>query len=241
MTYRSFTFNPSQYITWLFRRLISKGVSTIRTKDNTAQGLAHAVLSAKQAIINARCHDSGKPGNPVIFVNATGLGARSLVPDEFVHPVRGQTLLVRGEARSISTHVMHDGSPLSDEQIAYVVPRSGTGTSLIGGSKQVGIWDTTEDVQLSKTIVRWAKGLAPELCGNDGELEVSNVQVGLRPGRKGGPRVEKEVLTGCDESGRDLVVIHAYGHGGSGFQNSVGSARKVVGLIEEHLSRQTSA
>jgi D-amino-acid oxidase len=57
------------------------------------------------------------------------------------------------------------------------------------------------------------------------------VQCGLRPGRKGGPRVEQEVLDG----GR-VRVVHAYGHAGAGYQNSVGSARKVVGLVGESVA-----
>lgn len=51
------------------------------------------------------------------------------------------------------------------------------------------------------------------------------MQVGLRPGRKGGVRVEREVL------GSGRRVVHAYGHAGAGYQNSVGCARKVVSLV----------
>ena len=50
----------------------------------------------------------------------------------------------------------------------------------------------------------------------------------LRPYRKGGAWVEVEHL---EEDG--IVVIHAYGHGGAGFQNSIGSANKVLRLLRE--------
>ncbi|WEW56753.1 hypothetical protein PRK78_002204 [Emydomyces testavorans] len=238
VTYKSFSFNPPQYIKWLFRHLLLKGVKTVQTKLPTANGLAHVLTLAKTAINEKYLHQGHKLTKPVIFVNATGLGAQDLVPDDAVHLICGQMLLIRGEAHKIYTHVMSAGSQSSDKQIVYALPQHGTGTSLVGGSKQVGIWDTAEDMQLSKTIAQWAKRLAPELCRDDGELEVLSTQVGLRPGRKGGARVEKEVLKGCNEDGGDLVVIHSYGHGGSGYQNSVGSAKKVLALIDEHLSEQ---
>ena len=66
----------------------------------------------------------------------------------------------------------------------------------------------------------------PELLNQNGEFEVSGVQVGLRPGREGGARVEKEVRGG-------ICVVHAYGHGGAGYQNSIGIAEDVVALIHE--------
>ncbi|KMU91760.1 D-aspartate oxidase {} [Coccidioides immitis H538.4] len=235
VTYKSFSFDPPRYIKWLFRRVLLRGIKTVHTKLPTSKGLPHALHVARAAALE-ECRREGRPFSiPVLFVNATGLGARNLVPDAAVHPVRGQTLLVRGEAHRIYTHVMSAGTHLSNEQIAYALPRNGTGTSLVGGSKQVGAWDTTEDAQLSETILQWAKRLAPELCGDNGELDVLSVQVALRPGRTGGARVEKEILKGCGEDGDDLVIIHSYGHGGSGFQNSVGSATKVVNLVEEHL------
>lgn len=67
--------------------------------------------------------------------------------------------------------------------------------------------------------------MAPELLtAEDGGFEVISVQCGLRPGRKGGPRLESEVFGG-------RTIVHAYGHAGGGYQNSVGSARAVLKLV----------
>ena len=77
------------------------------------------------------------------------------------------------------------------------------------------------DSQTTDDILRRA-----ELLNKEGDFEVLSVQVGLRPGRKGGARVEIESLDG-------LVVCHTYGHSGAGCQNSVGSANKVVQLLEK--------
>ena len=62
----------------------------------------------------------------------------------------------------------------------------------------------------------------------EGDFEVLSIQVGRRPGRKGGPRVELE-----KERVKGVRVVYAYGHDGAGYQNSVGSAEKVVRLLAE--------
>jgi len=58
-------------------------------------------------------------------------------------------------------------------------------------------------------------------------IEKPNVlteRVGLRPFRRSGVRLERDQL----RDGR--MVIHNYGHGGSGFTLSWGCAREVVDL-----------
>ena len=52
-----------------------------------------------------------------------------------MYPVRGQTVLVTGEARGVRTRV---GS--GKEEIAYVIPRKGSGMTVLGGTKEVGVW-----------------------------------------------------------------------------------------------------
>ena len=63
-------------------------------------------------------------------------------------------------------------------------------------------------------------------------LQVIRHQVGLRPYRRGGPRIEKELTV--DEVGA-LKVVHSYGAGGTGFQGSYGMADRVVELVGESL------
>ncbi|MCJ1298753.1 hypothetical protein MMC08_001543 [Hypocenomyce scalaris] len=157
------------------------------------------------------------------WVNATGLGARELVGDDDMYPVRGQTVLVTGEARGVRTRV---GS--GKEEIAYVIPRKGSGMTVLGGTKEVGVWNTDPDEETTKKILEGCKDLAPELLDANGEFRVLSALVGLRPARKGGPRVEREVLEGV------WLVVHCYGHAGAGYQNSVGSARRAVYLLKEY-------
>lgn len=55
--------------------------------------------------------------------------------DEAVFPVRGQTVLVKGEAQGVSTSVGGAGGGT-----AYVIPRGGSGTTILGGTREVGKW-----------------------------------------------------------------------------------------------------
>ena len=65
-----------------------------------------------------------------IFVNASGIGSRFLVGDEAVFPTKGQTILVKGESAFAKTT---DGN-------FYVIPRPWSGTTILGGTREVGQW-----------------------------------------------------------------------------------------------------
>ena len=68
-------------------------------------------------------------------MNATGLGARELADDEGMYPIRGQTVLVKGVAESISLW-KNDAKG----EIAYVLPRRGSGMTVLGGTNESGVW-----------------------------------------------------------------------------------------------------
>jgi D-amino-acid oxidase len=61
------------------------------------------------------------------------------------------------------------------------------------------------------------------------EKQVLAHAVGLRPGRHA-IRLEAEVVGGG-------VVVHDYGHGGSGVTLSWGCAEEVVALVREYVGR----
>jgi len=165
--------------------------------------------------------------SPAAVVNATGLMAAALAHDDSVYPIRGQTVLVRGEARAVRCRMRADGGGMD-----YVIPRPGSGTTILGGTKEVGVYSPVPDGRVAREILEGCRGLAPELLTDEeGCFEVLSTQVGLRPGRKGGPRMECEVLDGWR-------VVHAYGHAGAGYQNSVGVARRVVGMVSQVLGEE---
>jgi len=195
VSFTTITVNVPRHLSYLLSQFRSTGGSILRASLPSTGGLANALDFAEQVV---RKH---KSGDIHAFVNATGLGARGLVPDEQMYPTRGQTILVKGEAEKVSTFEGIDS-------IRYVIPRKGSGTSVLGGTKQAGNWDTEVDHETTRQILEGCKPLAPELL-TDGEFEVLKVQVGLRPSRGGGARVESEIV------GAKLVV-HAYGHAGAG-------------------------
>lgn len=69
--------------------------------------------------------------------------------------------------------------------------------------------------------------MCPKLANGGGveKLEVVRHNVGLRPVRNGGIRLERERIGGVD-------VIHAYGHGGYGYQTSWACTEEVVRLAQ---------
>lgn len=113
--------------------------------------------------------------------------------------------------------------------------------------------NTNVDYKLAKDIMERACKFCPELTNGKGpkKLDVEGHIVGIRPGRLGGPRVENEFKskyngkegpssdlmidyeTTASFSGKPIIVTHNYGHDGSGFQSSWGSAKHVAKLVEE--------
>ncbi|TID15200.1 nucleotide-binding domain-containing protein [Venturia nashicola] len=229
--FASIAINVPHYLQFLLDTSIQLGATTIRSTIPTSTSLANSIKYLSSTL---------SPDNPGMrrvdaYINATGISARKLVPDENVYPIRGQTVLVKGEAKGITTIDASPPSSISKEEgglgIIYILPRPHSSTTILGGTKQAHSFDASPNPQTTKEILEAAKQRAPELLNGQGEFEVLSEQVGLRPGRKGGVRCEIEVL-GQEER---MVVCHAYGHGGGGFQKSIGCAKKVVRLLGEHF------
>ncbi|KAI9726610.1 MAG: hypothetical protein M1828_000977 [Chrysothrix sp. TS-e1954] len=213
--FTALTINVPKYLKYLQHQLSILGGQCTQFAAPTEQGFDVALEDI--------CRKIRAPSNAFI-INATGMGARHLVPDNLVYPARGQVVLVRGVAPECRTRQ-------GESYISYVIPRPDAGTSILGGCKEVGNWDGEEDTSMTEKILERARTLVPELLNEKGEFEVLSVQVGLRPGREGGARVEREVR----KDGR--VMVHSYGHGGAGYQNSVGVANTVLSLIEDESLR----
>ncbi len=175
------------YLGWLVRRFVQLGGTVTRM---TLAGL---------------------PDRADVVVNCSGLGARGLVGDTSVEPVRGQVLTVA--PFGLDEWLLDTSGP------TYVVPRSND--VVIGGTELAGRWDRRVDVATSQHILDRATALLPELKG----VEVLSSRVGLRPAR---PAVRLE----SERTGGGCQVIHCYGHGGAGVTLSWGCADEVVELVE---------
>lgn len=236
--YQSICINIPQYLTHLLHRVKEHGTNIIKTTVNTSNGLSGVVHSAKQILLQH--NPSINESSVKILINCTGLGARHFVrPEEAtkLFPIRGQTLLVKGEALKARTFVGFG----EEDELVYVIPRPGSGTTILGGCKQVGNWSAEVDRDLEERIMGWVRawGLGEELRtgGERGRgFEVLSRQVGLRPGRRGGPRVELEGGEGRAEGKEDgkvegVWVVHSYGHAGGGYQCSIGCGERVAKIV----------
>jgi D-amino-acid oxidase len=154
-----------------------------------------------------------------LVVNCSGLGARSLVPEDNdngkhrVSPERGQVLRVRNP--DLSRIWLDLENPAG---VTYIVPRGDD--CILGGTAEVGEEDARTNETMCKAIRERCIELEPKLA--DAE-ELEPPYAGIRPCRH-------EV---CLEEG-NLVggarVIHNYGHGGAGVTLSWGCAEAVVEL-----------
>ena len=220
--YKAMSINVPQYLLYLSEKAKSHGVEVLKARLDTTKGFPNALREAEELVTDLQSSKSST--KPSCFINATGLGARALCDDTAIYPVRGQTVLVKGEAHSTITRA-------GEGYRAYCIPRPESGTTILGGTKEEGVWESEPDDNATEEILRRNAWQVPELLtGPGGEFEVLSVQCGLRPARTGGPRVEGEVVGGM------YNVVHAYGHAGAGYQNSIGSARKVVGLVGEGVA-----
>ncbi|HYP38843.1 MAG TPA: FAD-dependent oxidoreductase [Chloroflexia bacterium] len=167
----------------------------------------HDVLSIDEPLAESR-----------VVVNCAGLGARTLVGDESLFPIRGQIVLV--DPLPMRRFILDEGD---DNGSAYIVPRSSD--CVLGGIADVGDWSLEADGPTASAIIERCARLLPEAR----EAKVLGHMVGLRPGR---PTVRLEV----EPQRGGGVVIHNYGHGGAGVTLSWGCAEEVVSLVADAIA-----
>jgi len=144
-----------------------------------------------------------------LIINCAGVGARALVHDTDVEPHRGQIVIV---AKPDLDHAI----VCDDPPLMYIFPRANDcvfgGTNDVSSDRDPSAADTASILAECSRVL----GTPPP--------PVLRERVGLRPYRRRGVRLERE----CLRDGR--VVVHNYGHGGSGFTLSWGCAEEVTGL-----------
>jgi D-amino-acid oxidase len=143
-----------------------------------------------------------------ILANCTGLGARDLLGDEAVYPVKGQVVTVNPV--DLRDPILHDNH--------HIFPRPDS--AVLGGTQDKDVWDLTPSEDVTREIVEGNRRIVPSLRRD----QVIDVRTGLRPFRDGGPRLEAEIVG-------DKLLLHNYGHGGSGWTIAPGCAELVFGLV----------
>jgi D-amino-acid oxidase len=185
--FRSPVIDMSRYLPWLESRLAARGI--------VPEATTVADLSEIDGTV----------------VNCSGLGARDLVPDGEVTPVRGQVVVV--EQVGLDEWLVDDGDDIA---LTYVVPR--IDDIVVGGTAEEGRFDLDVDPETAAGILARATSLVPALAD---AREITH-KVGLRPAR---PTVRLEA-----EHREGRTVVHCYGHGGAGVTLSWGCAADVVDL-----------
>jgi D-amino-acid oxidase len=149
-----------------------------------------------------------------LVVNCAGIGARALVPDDGVRPIRGQLVVI--ENPGVEEFFSEDTGPSPD--LMYICPHGRT--VVLGGTAQDGDWNLEPEPAIADAILRRCSEVEPRVR----EARVVEHRVGLRPTRPS-VRVEVEVLPGGSR------IMHNYGHGGAGVTLSWGCAEEVLAMV----------
>lgn len=181
------------HLAWLARRFETSGG---RIHGRRLEGLGELVGTAPE------------------LVDCAGLGARELVDDPAVHPIRGQIVRVTDPGLEVSLRDEHH-----PQGPTYVHPRGED--CILGGTTDDDVWDTTPDPATAAAILRRCTTLAPELA----DARVLEHVVGLRPGRAT-VRLERE-----PDAPAGTTIVHDYGHGGAGVTIAWGCAVEVERLL----------
>ena len=147
-----------------------------------------------------------------VVVNCTGLGARELVPDPTLEPVRGQHVVV--ENPGLEDFFMEDRGP---EQWACFFPHGAAWCWEAWPSRVPSIRPRT------RPCPRGSSSAARPSSRGSRRPVVLEEQVGLRPVRPS-VRLEAERLPAAR-------CIHNYGHGRSGVSLSWGCAAELPALL----------
>ncbi len=145
-----------------------------------------------------------------VVVNCAGLGARHLVPDPELVPIRGQLVVVENPG---ITEFFSEDTGLSPD-LTHFYPHGET--VVVGGTALPGEWSREPDPDTAAAIITRCAEIEPRLR----DARVVAHRVGLRPTRPC-VRVDQERLDG-------IRVIHNYGHGGAGLTLSWGCASETA-------------
>ena len=153
-----------------------------------------------------------------VIINCTGLGARDLVGDTSVYPIRGQILGVTG----VSLDGIYESDKDKDPAMIYIFPWKDE--ILLGGTADANDWSTEPDPRTTREIYARCTAAVPKLT----EGKVVRTWAGLRPMRS-------TVRLELEKQERGPAVVHCYGHGGQGVTLHWGCALDVTKLVETAL------
>jgi len=233
LTYNTVNTDVPKFLDWLYFRFLSKGGQIFRA---TVQHIQQVLEGGVGAFDTTK-----KPRTPDGVIVCTGLGARFLggVEDTNVYPTRGQVLLIR--APWVKNCMSMSGGP--GRVWTYMIPRR-SGDVIIGGTMGVDDWYPLPRPETSRDIIErvlaMTQEIAPPAIRRDRKATVEDILplileegCGFRPSRTGGIRLESEIM--IEKEGKEVIVVHNYGHSGYGYLSCFGSASMALELLEKQI------
>lgn len=163
-----------------------------------------------------------------LVVNCTGFLAKELEDlepseKEKLYPVRGIVFVAENTTGMKKNTLVDIYDPKYPDEKLYFMPRR-EGELIMGGCFQENNLSKNVDPTFIVRLIGRCKKYLKQYNWDD--IKIVRTQVGYRPFRKGGYRVER-----CGN------IVHCYGVGAAGFQSSWGCAEKVVGLVNDFKTK----
>lgn len=200
------TFDMPPYLKWLRANLEERGV---------------------RIFTGRKIDDFSEPlAQANIVVNCTGLGTRDLTIDRALTAMRGQLVKVT-RPKEVDILFIDDEGPRG---MTHVMLHENH--VMLGGTAEYD-FDENPDPEISRQILERCIAIVPALAKGQ---KIEDV-VGLRPYRKTGIRLEPEdtgIVSSRDEDS-NRILVHNYGHGGSGVTFSWGCANEVTKIVRSYL------
>ena len=149
-----------------------------------------------------------------LIVNASGIGAKLLINDDAVYPIRGQVISVK-KPEDLEDDIIHVHT---EEIFTYIVPREND--CILGGTYQEHDDNLIMDEAIAEAILERTSQFITAFK----KPEILAHKVGLRPGRQ---NVRLEL-----ETRNNTPIIHNYGHGSIGHTLAWGCAKDVANLAQ---------
>ncbi|MET8616760.1 FAD-dependent oxidoreductase [Streptomyces albidoflavus] len=176
--------------------------------------LLHRLGAAGGTVERRRLASLPDAGPAAVIVNCTGLGAKDLLPDPDLRPIRGQHVVVTNPGL---TEFFSEDTGLSPDLLCFY-PHGDT--VVLGGTAIDGEGGLASDDTAAASILARCAEVEPRLA----TARVLEHRIGARPTRA-------TVRVGADRQEDGTLVVHNYGHGGAGVTLSWGCAEEVCALL----------
>ncbi len=204
--YRTYCVNVPVYCKFLLQKFEKSGGKVMRKRIG---GVVEAF----------ELGEGGVGGEVKIVVNCSGT---NFDLDAKMKIIRGQTVLVKNPYHRTLTRQYADG------RWATLIPRPLDGGTIVGVSKEIDDEEEKPRPETRRLLLEQSVECFPGFVKRVEDFDVIMDNVGRRPFREGGLRIEVEHVDGNRKR-----IVHGYGAGGRGYELSWGAAEKIVELVDQ--------